>query len=149
MSTGRKYTRGIRWTFSYLTHLMFFSCMLLVILTSIDPFFLIVNFKPPVINPLMVSSNDLFKRPWEEKSTDTETSKAPLVLSSLFSPPAKKTRNDPSSVSTPDHYVPLVSLGHTVDAKPSSFAHFLDDILLPQAVECHSSKSIVWCSRWS
>lgn len=74
------------------------------------------------------------KRAHDEKSTETESSKAPMLVSPRMSPLAKKVRVDPSTDTTRSDLVkPLVAHGYSVDAEPSSFAHFLGDLLLPQS----------------
>lgn len=113
MSTGSKYARSTCRTFSYFTRLFPFTCLLLVLMTTINPFFLILEFKPPVLKPFIISSKDLFnKRAREEKSTETETSKAPMILSPIVNPLTKKVRTDPSSISVPSEssqFTPLVA----------------------------------------
>ncbi|KAL8110191.1 hypothetical protein AgCh_026055 [Apium graveolens] len=81
------------------------------------------EFKPPVIKPLIISSRELFaKRAREEKSTETESSKTPFLLSPNISPDAKKLKtNVPASTSKYEAYAPFVTHG-TLDV-------ILDDVV--------------------
>lgn len=55
----------------------------------------------------------------------------------------KKAKVDPSSgIARSDFAMPLVAHGYNLDAKPSSFAHFLGDLILLQSMEGHSAKNI-------
>ena len=59
----------------------------------ITPVVLIVEFKTPTIKPLMMSSRDLFaKRIRDDKSTETESSKAAMLFSPSSSPSRKKVK---------------------------------------------------------
>lgn len=70
-------------------------CVSVVFLTTFEPLDLIIEFKPPVIKPLIISSRELFaKRGRDEKSTETESSKTPMLLSFNLSPEAKKRKTD-------------------------------------------------------
>ncbi|XP_074368348.1 uncharacterized protein LOC141708563 isoform X2 [Apium graveolens] len=105
-----------------------------------------MEFKPPVIRPLLVPSKDLFsKRFKDDKSTGTESSKAHLILSPNFSPPSKKMRIGHSNFlnqEQPDTIMPLVYYSYEVDSKSSQFARHLGDLLRPQTMESYSAKSI-------
>ncbi|KAL8125783.1 hypothetical protein AgCh_013169 [Apium graveolens] len=76
------------------------------------------EFKPPTIKPLIISSKELFaKRTREEKSTDTDSSKAPLTFSPSGSPLAKKVKIDPSvSAAKSDSFIPLAAQGYYMSA---------------------------------
>ncbi|XP_074379163.1 uncharacterized protein LOC141720571 [Apium graveolens] len=98
--------------------------------------------KPPTIKPLIISSKELFaKRTRQEKSMDTDSSKAPLTFSPSGSPLAKKVKIDPSvSAAKSDSFMPLAAQGYYMSATPSAFAHLLSDMLLPQSIEALSAK---------
>lgn len=117
----------------------------MLVFLMIDPSILIVEFKHLVLRPLIISSKDLFaKIAREDKSTETETSEAPMIIL-VVSPIIKKVKTDRSSIPIQggtSQIVPLVAHGNDVDAKSSTFAHLLEDMLLPQAVDGHSSKSM-------
>lgn len=139
MSSGRIYAKGIHQTFYSLAYLFFALCLL----TWIESFFLIIEFMLHVIKPLIISSRDFYaKRARDDKCTETESS-AHRLTSPNVTPLAKKVRVD-TFVTTigSDFSMPLVGHGYSVDAKPSSFAHLLEDMLLSQSTEGHSAKSI-------
>lgn len=144
MSSGRRYAKGIcRFLFTSSCVLLLF-CMSAITLKCFEPCFLIVEFKPPIIKPLVISSKELFaKRTREDKSTDTDSSKAPLFVSPMNSPPVKKVRTDLSaSTVKSDAFMPLAAHGYYLGAKPSAFAHLLNDMLLPQSMEIQSAKTV-------
>lgn len=60
MSSGRIYAKGIRQIFNIVTYLCLGACLSTLLLTFIEPFFLVVEFNPPVIKPIIISSKDLF-----------------------------------------------------------------------------------------
>ncbi|KAK1389593.1 hypothetical protein POM88_017771 [Heracleum sosnowskyi] len=93
---------------------------------------------------LTVSSKDLFvKRPRDDKSTDTDSSKAPMFPNPIVSPQSKKIKFDTSAttIAKNEQFMPLASHGYSGDANPSHFAHLSDDLLLPQTVSGHEAKS--------
>lgn len=105
---------------------------------------MIVEFKPLFLKPFHISSKDLFtKRARDDKSTKTDSSKAPMMLSSIMSPLNKKVKMNLSATTfSSDSTMPLIVHSYAADAKPSTFAHFLGDMLLPQSMESHSAKPI-------
>lgn len=115
-----------------------------MIIMSIELCFLIVELKPPIFKPVLLSSKDLFdKCARDEKSKETDSSKMVMMFSPLTSPANKKLKSNlATAVSKSDTSMPLVGHGYTIDSEIKSFTHFLDDPLLPQSVEGHSSKSI-------
>lgn len=143
MSSSRIFAKGICRIFSFLTYSLLAVTLLIMLLSWTEHCFIIVEYKPPVIKPVMISARDLFaKRARDEKSTETDSSKSVMVLSPLTSPLGKKLKfQAPSAPRKSGSSLPLVAHGYAVDEKPSSFAHLLSDSLLPQSVEGHSSKS--------
>ncbi|KAL8146993.1 hypothetical protein AgCh_004638 [Apium graveolens] len=110
--------------------------------------FFIVEFKPPISKPLIIYGKDLFnKRSCEEKSTETGSSKAPMLMSPKMSPTTrpmtKKVRVNPS-VTTISSDVPvlLMTQNYDIHANPSIFSHLLDDMLLPQSIKDRSVKEV-------
>ncbi|XP_074351465.1 uncharacterized protein LOC141690576 [Apium graveolens] len=144
MSSGRTYAKGIHQTLSFLAFFLFSFCLSLIILTWIKPFFFVVEFKPPVIKPLIVSIKDLFaKRARDDKSTETHSSKAPSLLSPVSSHVSKKVRIDPPVTATdPEDIAPLAIRKYEMAADPTTFAHLLNNMLLPQSMEALSAKPV-------
>lgn len=105
---------------------------------------MVVEFKPPSIRPLIVSSKDLFaKRARDDKSTYTDSSRAPFLFSPGRSPYPKKPRVELSTnTPKPEPFTPLAIHGYKAGAKLSTFAHLLNDLLLPQSIEVQSAKSV-------
>ncbi|XP_074332633.1 uncharacterized protein LOC141670600 [Apium graveolens] len=137
MSTSRLYAKGIHRFLFLLMYFFFAFCLSCFLLTWIEPFFIIVEFKP-----LFFSSHNLFKRARDEKSTKIESSKAPLAFSPVSSTPAmKKVRIESSAIKT-DAFTPLAIQNYDVAADPSTFAHMLGDMLLPQSMKTLSAKPI-------
>lgn len=94
---GCLYAKGICQTFRSLMYLFVLLCFSAIMLTWVEPFFLIVEFRPLTIKPLIISSRDLFsKRARNDKSIETESSKTPLLFSPTNIPLSKKIRLDPS-----------------------------------------------------
>lgn len=133
MSSGRLYTKGIRRIFYSLTYLFLLLCFSAVVLTWVEPFFLVVEFKPPTIKPLIIFNRDLFaKRTHDDKSTKPESSKTPLLFSPTYSPLSKKVLVDPSIITIKLYlFVSLVVHSYDVGTNPSTFFHRLGDMLLP------------------
>lgn len=130
--------------FSFLTYLLLLMSLYILILMSIEPCFLIVEFKPPVTKPVLLSSRDLSaKSAIDEKSIEIDSSKSVMVLSPLTSPAYKKLKFNPTTATMKsDTSMPLVAYGYSIDGDMKSFPHLLDDSLLPQFVEGHSFKII-------
>lgn len=144
MSSGHLNAKGIRQTLFTLTYILLFFVFSAITLTWHEPFFLIVEFKPPTIKPIIITCKDLFaKRGREDKSTEIDSSKAPLMFSPSGSPFSKKIRLDPSVTTIKsDSFVPLAVHGYNVGAKPSTLSHLLNDMLLPRSMESQSAKPI-------
>lgn len=142
MSSSRLYAKGIRCLFSFATYMLCSFCLSVIFLVTIEPFYLVVQFKLPTIKPLAISSKELFaKRVHDERSTETESSKTPMLLSPNFSSNTKIMKVDaPSTHTKSDSPAPLITYGYNVGAKPSEFAHLLGDLLLPQSIDAMSSK---------
>lgn len=110
----------------------------------IDPFILIADFKPPEFIPSTISSKELVLKRSRDKSTETGSSKAILPAITAVSPPNKKVKIDPSSAIPTIKGGPGSSLAaycYSVGARSSTFVHLLDDLLLPQTVDGHNTKS--------
>lgn len=121
-------------------------CMFIVIflLFLLPTTHVLVEYKTPGIKPPSMSTKDMFaKRARDEKSVGTSSSKAPMLLSPSFSPEAKKMKVATASATTVRPDPPLVSYGYNAHANPLEFAHYLDDLLLPQYIESSNGKSPV------
>ena len=91
-----------------------------------------------------MSSRDLFaKRIRDDKSTETESSKAAMLFSPTSSPSRKKVKvgTSVSVVASGSSAAEIVS-GYGPDDKPYAFAHLLKDMLLAQSMEAHSQKHL-------
>nr|XP_017231132.1 PREDICTED: uncharacterized protein LOC108205646 isoform X2 [Daucus carota subsp. sativus] len=112
-------------------------------MSSSRKFAKVAEYKTPALKPLGVSTKDMFtKRTRDEKSVGSGSSKAPVLLSPSLSPEAKKIKTASSATtakSSPS--VPLVFYGYNAHAKPTEFAHYLNDLLLPQYIESSNGKS--------
>lgn len=74
MSSNRIYAKGTCCFFSFLTYIYLSMSLCILMLISVEPCFLVVEFKPPTIRPMLLSRKDLFaKRARDEKSTETES----------------------------------------------------------------------------
>ena len=91
VGSGQQFAKGTRQLSLSILCLCLVLCSLIVALLWITPVVLIVEFKTPTIKPLMMSSRDLFaKRIRDDKSTETESSKAAMLHSPTSSPSARK-----------------------------------------------------------
>lgn len=93
---------------------------------------------------MIISSKDLFpKRARDDKYTETESSKVPLLFSPTNSPLSKKSHVGASTAALKsDSFTPLAIQGYDMGANPSTFVHLLDDMLLPQSMEAQSARPI-------
>ena len=142
VSSDRVYAKGIHHLLSLVTYVILSLFLTTVLLTFLEPFYVIVEFKPPVIKPLIISSRELFaKRAREDKASDTESSKSPPLFNLELSPDAKRFKPSPSVVLTkPESSFPAIFRDYDAGTKPSDFAHMLEDLLLGQYVEESSRK---------
>lgn len=105
---------------------------------------LLVDFHPPRIYALTLSSKDMFnKRPHYDKSTKTETSKASQKVNSLGSPTPKRVKmNSPllDPTSKDDANMPPSAHRYSTSLKPTSFVHVLEEALLPQMYDGYREK---------
>lgn len=89
ISSSRLYAKGICHSLCLLVCFLIMFSLSAMLLTLIEPFYMIVEFKTPTIKPLIISSRELFsKRTRDDKSTETDSSKAPFSL--LNSPLPRK-----------------------------------------------------------
>lgn len=119
-------------------------CLSLVLLLWFSPVCVIVEFRAPVINPVIMSSHELFaKRARFDKLGEAESSRAALFVSPGASPMSKKVRIDPSGNTLNSDSTNLrITYEYSVDAKPSSFSPMLKDLLLSQSLEGLSPKNL-------
>lgn len=76
MSSNQLFAKGICQFFTLLTYISLAMCLSVVMLLYIEPCFLVVEYNPPVIKPVLFSTKDLFsKRARDEKSAETDSSK--------------------------------------------------------------------------
>ena len=144
VGSGQQFAKGTRQLSLSISCLCLVLCCLIVMLLWTAPVVLIVEFKTPTIKPLMMSSRDLFaKRVRDDKSTETESSKAAVLFSPSSSPSRKKVKVGTSIgvVASGSSAAEIVN-GYNPDDKPSAFAHLLRDMLLAQTVEAHSQKDL-------
>lgn len=138
-SVGRQIAKGIRLLTSLAAYSSLVMCFTLLTLMAFEPFIVIVEFKPPSLHAIAFSSKDLFaKRNRDEKSTETESSKA----TTFASPESKrlKTAIDQSgSVGKMSVARATSSAKYDVGAKPGSFVSSLKSSLHPQIVKAYSS----------
>ena len=104
--------------------------------------FLTTEFKP--LAPPIVSSKDfLTKRNREDKPTETESSKAPILFSPTTSPqPKKVTPNSPADTFVSDIVAMPIAHGYEVDVHPTNFSPLLKDLLPQQTIDAHSSRKL-------
>ena len=140
VSSERIFAKGIRKLFSLFSFLIMSMCFSIILLILVEPYYLVVEFKPPVLKPFEGSSKELFvKRCREEKPKSFDCVRSPISFGSGSSPDHKRLK--PSSVNTQSgSCVPLISDGYDPEAKPSEFAHMLDGLLLSKYVDSSSGK---------
>ena len=143
VSSERLFAKGIHKLFSVLSFFVLSISLSITLLLLFEPFYLVVEFKPPMLKPFEGSSKELFaKRGREEKPKNLEHSKSPVSLASDFSPEQKRLRPSSSNVVTPPVFsMSKVSQAYDPAAKPFELVHLLDDLLLPQYVDASSVKS--------
>lgn len=143
MSSSRKFAKGIRYSLVVIKWCFILVLMSCFLLSWIFVLYSVAEYKTPALKPLGVSTKDMFtKRTRDEKSVGSGSSKAPVLLSPSLSPEAKKIKTASSATtakSSPS--VPLVFYGYNAHSKPTKFAHYLNDLLLPQYIESSNGKS--------
>ena len=119
-------------------------CFSIILLLRFIPVCIIVEYRAPVIKPVVMSSRELFaKRARYEKFGEAESSRAALLFSPGTSPISKKVRIEPSENTLNSDSTNLpITYEYTVDAKPSSFSPMLKDLLLSQSMEALSVKGL-------
>lgn len=137
VSSDRIFAKGIRKFSSILSFLVLSLCFSLVLLIFLEPFYIVVEFKPPVLKPVGSSSKELFgKRSREGKPREIESLKSPLYLATELSPDHKRPR--PSSNDATVKPMSLASMSPVADdteLKASNFVHMLDESLSSQHAE--------------
>lgn len=143
ISSSRTYVRGTRTFYSLTLQFLLFLPLSLVLLSLIEPFYVIVEFKPPVIKPLFMSTKEIFaKRARDEKTVETESSKSPTLFESNLGSDAKKFKASEYPVSMrSDVSIPQVFHDYVPHGNPGEFAHLLPDMLLSQYVDSSLGKT--------
>lgn len=136
VSSSRTYVKGIRRLLFLMTYFSAFMFLLVLLLTFVEPFYFIVEFKPPVLKSLIISSREMFiKRARDDRPAETESSKAPILFNMNLSPESKKIKPSPSASLVRHESSVLVFHGYNADVKQSDLAHMLEDLLLNQYVD--------------
>ena len=134
-SSSRLFVKGMRFLLRLSIFLLLAICSSILFMVTLERCHQLAEFKTPVLRPPEVSSKELFaKRAREEVPVETESSKTPM----LNSPEGKRPKSAPSR-SEPNP--PLIFYGYNAHAKPTEFAHLLDDLLLPQYIDASNGKS--------
>lgn len=143
-SSSRNYAKGIRKFFSLLSLFLMSMLLSIALLTSLEPFRLVVEFKSPVLPPMLSTSRELFaKRVRDDKAIETNFPKSPSMPLSKLSPDHKKSKTSPSGVmAKTGPSVPRILQEYKPHVNPSEFSHQLDDLLLSQYVEASEGKKL-------
>lgn len=138
-NSSRLFVKGMRLLVRLLIFMLLAISCLILFMVIFEHCYQFAEFKTPILRPPEMSSKELFaKRAREDRPVETESSKTPM----LGSPEAKRPKSVPSaSGMRSEPNPPMIFYGYNAHAKPTEFAHLLDDLLLPQYIDSSDRKS--------